>query len=375
MSNKPLSIALVGLGGAAERIHLPALKNLPEFRLVAGVDPDPDRRIWASREGFPTVYDRPDEMISAVKPDVVLIGTPPSSHKDIALMALDAGAHVFCEKPFVQSVAEADEIIAASKSAGRVVVVNNQYRQMLIYRRTRAAIARGLFGRPYMLQVWQQMNLSPDHDPPWRAALSKRILFEFATHAIDLVSFLFGADAGTALEPGQLPDQPVSVSAKTPYVTADQKADLICLVRLDLPGDRIANLVFNRRSMAPQRYLEMRLDCEDASLRISLGGVARWELGWSTEQNRPRIRTSFVRGGEVRVERNGKSRILAREPAVPFSPATGAHLQQFARAIENGARPEGSATMARELIRTVFAAYDSAEMDGKLVTIHRPALD
>lgn len=365
-------VALVGLGGAAERIHLPALRAIERVELVGGADPDPQRRAWALRAGLPQVVADADALIASTRPDVVVIATPPSSHRDLCLLALDAGCHVFCEKPFVMSVAEADEVVAAADRAGKWVAVNNQYRQMRIYRKTRAAIARGLFGKPYLLQVWQQMNLPPEHDPPWRAALSRRILFEFATHAIDLVSFLFGAWPTPSVAPGYPPEQPYAVTARTPSPLPGQTADLICLLRLDLAGDRAATLVFNRRSHAPQKYLEMRLDCEHASLRISLGGVARAELGWNSEARRPRLRVSFVRGGEVRVERGGRSRVLAREPAAPFAPATGAHFQRFLDAIARDREPEGSARSARELIRTVFAAYDSADRGGELVLIDRP---
>ncbi|GIW07914.1 MAG: hypothetical protein KatS3mg060_2719 [Dehalococcoidia bacterium] len=365
-------VGLIGLGGAAERIHLPALRSIQSVEIVGGADADPQRRNWAHRVGVPHVFEGAEALIESTHPDVVVIATPPSSHRDLCLLALDAGCHVFCEKPFVMSVAEADEVVAAADRAGKLIAVNNQYRQMRIYRKTRAAIARGLFGKPYLLQVWQQMNLPPEHDPPWRAALSRRILFEFATHAIDLVSFLFGGWPTPPIAPGYPADQPYAVSARTPYPLPAQNADLISVVRLDLAGDRVANLVFNRRSHAPQKYLEMRLDCEHASLRISLGGVARAEIGWNSEAGRPRLRFSFVRGGEVRVERGGQSRVLAREPAVPFAPATGQHFRRFLEAIAHNRVPEGSARAARELIRTVFAAYESADRGGALVRIDRP---
>ncbi|MCS7002803.1 MAG: hypothetical protein NZ518_08140, partial [Dehalococcoidia bacterium] len=125
----------------------------------------------------------------------------------------------------------------------------------------------------------------------------------------------------------------------------------------------------------PQRYLEMRLDCERASARLSLGGVARLELGWNSERRRPKLRYSLVRGGEARVERNGGSRVLATMAEPPYMPATARHFRQFLAAIRDNRTPEGSARSARELIRTVFAAYESAERGGALVVIERPLDD
>jgi hypothetical protein len=117
----------------------------------------------------------------------------------------------------------------------------------------------------------------------------------------------------------------------------------------------------------------MRLDCELASLRISLSGVARFEVGWNSEARRPRLRWSLVRGGEVRVEVGGHSRVLVRDPHAPFAAATAVHVQRLLAAVRAGREPEGSARTARELIRTVFAAYESADRGGELVRIERPA--
>ena len=117
-------------------------------------------------------------------------------------------------------------------------------------------------------------------------------LFEFGTHPLDLLCFFFG-------------NLPVSITAHTPRPAPGLEADVIVQATLRFPGERMATLMLNRVSRAPERYLEMRIDCEKASLRISFGGLARASLSWSRSLGRPAGRFSLVRGGEARLESGG----------------------------------------------------------------------
>ena len=60
--------------------------------------------------------------------------------------------------------------------AGRLVSVNNQYRFMPIYRKTKERIATGAFGPPFLISGWQQMFHPPSFEKNWRAPLSKRVI-------------------------------------------------------------------------------------------------------------------------------------------------------------------------------------------------------
>jgi predicted dehydrogenase len=341
-------IAVFGLGAAAEQIHLPACASLPGVEVTSACEPDATRRTEVGRRfGVPRLYPDAPSLLAAERPDVVIIGTPPDTHRDLCLLALDHGAHVLCEKPFVGSVAEADEVIVAADHKGLLVRVNNQYRFMAMYRVTQERLAAGDFGPLYFVQGWQQMFHPPSTEKNWRAGLVQSVLYEFGTHALDLVCFFFGA-------------LPVSVSAHIPPARRDIKADVLAHVTLRFPEGGLATLTFNRISHAPMRYLEMRLDCEEASVRISYGGVARLGLEWSRELRRPAAHFSLVKGGEARVERGGRSRVIAREPRYAVAPATALNLQELLQAISRGDRSNERARFARDLLRIVFAAYESA---------------
>ena len=344
--------AIFGLGGVADRIHLPACGQVREIELIAACDPNPAVR----KAGLvPRVYESVSELLSNESPELVIVGAPPDAHFDLCKAALEAGAHVLCEKPFTETLEQADDLIDFAESSGRLLAVNTQSRFMEIYQRTRERIAAGEFGEPYAIQAWQQMNHPPSAEQvDWRRRLTNSTLYEFGGHAIDLLCLMFDA-------------VPETISANTPTV-ATHASDVLVQATLRFPADRLATLWFNRVTQAPQRYLEMRIDCPEASLRLSLGGLARASVEWT---GRPNLRASYVRGGEAREERAGASHAYARQAKPAFMSATAAHLREIVRQIETKSVDLTSARRARHVLATTLAGYDSASGGGRPVEIAR----
>jgi predicted dehydrogenase len=351
---------VIGLGKVAERIHLPACKSVPEIELVAASDTSSERRS-AIKDQFsiPTVYADSLEMIEKEKPELVMIGTPPESHKSLCLAALKSGAHVLCEKPFVLTLADADEVIAEAKRQGKKLAVNTQYRYMSTYQTAQKQIEAGEFGKLYFIHCWQQMYHPPVFEgaESWRSSLKQSTLFEFGSHPIDLICTFFG-------------ELPIDVYANIPRVVEEYDSDVFVQMTLRFSKDRLATLVLNRVSHAPEKYLEMRLDCEKASVRISLGGVARAgiELARHKGTNRPALRFSFVKGGEARVESGGKSRVLAVEKSPAFASATASHLRTFLNPNTKNGTEFDTVEHARNVLRIIFAGYESAK-SGQIVKL------
>ena len=301
---KPIRVALVGLGGAAARIHLPALASVADVTLVGAAEPSPDVRSGMERWKIPVITPDLTSLLDRTHPDLVIVATPPDLHAAHVGEALESGAHVLCEKPFVSRLDQADALIALSARQGRLLAVNNQYRYMRIYSEAQRQIASGKLGELYQAQVWQQMFHPPEKETNWRAQLDRYTLFEFGTHVLDLLAFFFG-------------DLPEAVTARTPKVPHGYASDVLAVVLLDFPGGRVATLNLHRVSRAPRRYLEMRLDTREASLRLSLGGVAR--AGLDLSGGRPRLRASLVKGG------GGATR--ARRPVAGDRPVVAARVR------------------------------------------------
>ena len=118
-----LKIAVAGAGLIAQVEHIPNLRTLwDRFEIVGVADPSPSgRKLIEQRHGLRTCSSF-DELL-AIAPDAILIAAPDSYHAEFAGRALDAGIHVFCEKPLCFSVADIDGLIAKRDAAGRVLQV------------------------------------------------------------------------------------------------------------------------------------------------------------------------------------------------------------------------------------------------------------
>jgi predicted dehydrogenase len=356
--SKSFRVACIGLGEGAARIMLPAITAQPNVFLVAGCDLNPtSRHSAATHWQIPQVYDDPAVMLATEQPDITVIATPPLTHYDLSLLALQHNSHVYCEKPFMPSLAEADRVIETAVQKNLYIGVNSQYYQMPIYRKAQEILDGGEIGEVYHIDAWQQMYLLPAEEGGWKAALQpRRVLFEFGTHAIDLICRFFNS-------------YPQAVTAKIARVRADVQADVCINVRLDFSGERTANIMFNRMSHAPIRYFEMRLNCERAAIRTSFGGVARLDLGWNSEQKKPRVRLSLTKGGEIRLEKAGGSKRLLDQPNTAVGDGSIAEFANFITAIEQEQNSLSYISHAREVLKALFASYESAEQKGELIKI------
>ena len=344
-----MRIAFIGLGAAAHNIHLPACRLLrARVEVVAGCDPEPAARKRASTTWkIPAVYEDPATMLSEVSADWVVIVTPPAMHREHALLALRAGAHVFCEKPLAETLADADAMIAAARVAGRELVVNNQFPYMACHHAARQEIGQPSFGRLLFMHAWHTMR-PPAHDESgWRGSLQRRVGFEFGIHVMDLARYFFGED-------------PARVYARMPQPDARVSFDAINLVTLDFAGGRSASIVLDRLSKGPERYLDIRLDGEHAAIHTSLGGRLDLSMGVHTRARRPYVRLRVVGGAHATLQTGDNERLLARDGLDLFAAATARHLGNVFDAIASGARIPAHAIDNRRSLALVLASYDSA---------------
>ena len=94
-----LAVGVVGAGWMATDYHVPAFTSHPRTRVVAFAERDPSRRETVEAEQSLPGYADAEAMLAAHDLDVVSICTPPSTHEEIFLAAVDSGCHVLCEKP------------------------------------------------------------------------------------------------------------------------------------------------------------------------------------------------------------------------------------------------------------------------------------
>jgi predicted dehydrogenase len=119
----PLRVLVAGCGNMGAS-HARAYHKMPEFEIVGLVSRGPDSRGALSKElgGLPEFSDY-YAALAAARPDVVSINTYPETHGAYARAAIDAGCHVFCEKPLAETVAEAQSIVDAAVAKRRKLVI------------------------------------------------------------------------------------------------------------------------------------------------------------------------------------------------------------------------------------------------------------
>src|SRR5437879_783674 len=106
--------AVVGAGGFAAACHVPGLQVHPRADVVVLCGRSEERRrAIAERLGVPETAADYREVVARPDIDAVTITTPNVSHREIALAALAAGKHVFCEKPLAMNTAEAEAMVRA----------------------------------------------------------------------------------------------------------------------------------------------------------------------------------------------------------------------------------------------------------------------
>lgn len=185
-----INIVLVGAGGIA-RTHGSSLMRIPSANIVGIVDPNKERaEILASTVGA-TAYEHLEDCVDGA--DVVYILTPPSTHRELALKAIEAGKHVVCEKPISISLDDAEAMVQAAEQADvkLMIAFNNRFRTG--FNRLKEMVHAGTLGT--LVNMWSQ-RIGPGipQGYNWRTdpQLMCGMSIEFLSHDIDLIRWIAG---------------------------------------------------------------------------------------------------------------------------------------------------------------------------------------
>ena len=148
-----LRVAILGCGKIADQ-HVHALRRIPGNELVALCDRE---LLMAKQLGerfrIKACYADSEQMLREVAPDVVHITTPPQGHFPLARQCLEAGCHVYIEKPFTITAPEAEELIQLAEQRSRKIIAGHNLQFTLEMLDMRKAVADGfLGGRPVHLE-------------------------------------------------------------------------------------------------------------------------------------------------------------------------------------------------------------------------------
>ncbi len=189
-----IRVAILGQGRSGRDIHGAHLsKDTERYRIVAVVDPLPERRQRAEAEYGCDTYADYTELLGRQDLDLIVNAAPSKFHVPITLALLEAGCNVLCEKPLASKAADVDRLIAASERSGKLLAIFQQSRFAPYFRKVREVIDSGVLGDIVQISVAAN-GFSRRYD--WQTLTSEMggNLLNTGPHPVDQALQLFGTD-------------------------------------------------------------------------------------------------------------------------------------------------------------------------------------
>ncbi|WP_411700416.1 Gfo/Idh/MocA family oxidoreductase [Conyzicola sp.] len=196
-SSTPIRTGIIGYGLSGRVFHAPFIETNADFSLDLIATGNADRQAQA-RANHPgaTIVDTPEALLERVgELDLVILASPPQAHLAQGLAALEGGAAVVVDKPFVPSVLDAKKLIAASEEAGNALIVFQNRRWDGDFLTIKKLIAEDALGTVHRFEstferwgrpkpgLWQETTTIEQ---------GAGITFDLGSHLIDQALHLFG---------------------------------------------------------------------------------------------------------------------------------------------------------------------------------------
>jgi len=182
-----IRVGIIGAGYIGG-VHNKLLSRDDRVRVAAIHDVLPDRAASLAASTGATVAGSVEELIDSV--DAVFVTTPNTQHTELAVAAVGAGKHVFCEKPMATSIADAQRVLDATSEQKTVFQVGHNRRFAPVYAKLKVLLTNS--DGPHSAHV--KMNRGELIKPVWVGdpSVTGGFLFETTIHMFDMMRFLFG---------------------------------------------------------------------------------------------------------------------------------------------------------------------------------------
>ncbi len=188
-----IGLAVVGAGNIAQNIHLPQLSAMPGVALKVICDKQLSKtRVLAERYNVPHAVRSVEEALQVPGVDAVVVTTSTDAHASVALAAIQAGKHVFVERPVGRSMQEAIDIRDAARTHDVQVMVgmNHRFRSDIV--QLKNAVERGDIGPAFYVKAgWVKQRST---DARWLAQADKSgggVLVDLGVVVIDMILHVF----------------------------------------------------------------------------------------------------------------------------------------------------------------------------------------
>jgi len=335
--SEPVRIGMAGAGRWGRHL-LRNFATLPGSDLRWICDPD-DGVLHERAAAVPTA--RPttdfDDLLSDTELEAVVLATPVPTHHELARRALEAGKHVFVEKPLAASVADATAIVSLGRKRERIVMTGHTFLYSPAVNLIREQIHQERIGVPYFISM-SRVNLGLHQN-------DVSVVWDLGPHDFSILRYWLG-------------ETPARLAALSRDCIVPGTPD-VAFINLEFASGTIAHVEIawlapsklRRTAIVGSRKMVVYDDTSNEPVRVFDSGVL------------PRDPTSF---GEYKLTyRTGdivSPRIEAAEPLL-------LELNDFCDAIRSGAAPRSSSSIGVEVVRMIEAVDRSLAESGARVEI------
>jgi predicted dehydrogenase len=185
-------IGVIGLGGVAQLVHLPNLVKLPNVDVSAVAEINRNRlQTISDKFNIQQRYSNHKDLLEKSDVDAVIIATPTSTHKDIALDCLKAGKDVLVEKPLARTYQEAKDVVEVAKKTKKILMVGMNLRYRPDTMLLRSLINANEIGEPFYIKCgWIRKQSSSEKWFTKREESGGGVIIDLGIHLLDLSLWL-----------------------------------------------------------------------------------------------------------------------------------------------------------------------------------------
>ncbi len=202
--DKPLRIGIIGTGDRGAGLAS-LFKSIPHFRLAACCDVLPFRLSNGMKygDGKTKAYQQYEALLGDKNVDAVIIATPFNTHARIAMDAIDAGKHVYCEKTLCYGMEDTRRLVAKARASKKIFQAGHQYHSSRLYHHIVDMVRKGYIGKVSMIECQWNRNWNwrrPVPDPRWERQINWRMYREYSgglaaelcSHQVDFANWITG---------------------------------------------------------------------------------------------------------------------------------------------------------------------------------------
>jgi predicted dehydrogenase len=371
--NRPLKAALIGCGSVSQRGILPHLSQADARKRVileAVVDAVEERAAaTASRFNVPRHFTSVEDMLSGADVDLVLVATPIPAHFGNAMAVVQAGKHVYVQKTMTNTLAEANQLLAARDRAGVKLAAAPGFVLFPTTGRMRELVDAGILGQVYIAYTYALgfahvqepirggSGALAEIDPSWYYRAGGGPLPDVGVYSLQLITSVLG------------PVRRVTAFANRGSTERDWKGKTIPVTIND---NNLVMLEFASGALG----VAPGSDCR-GSARIPWGGMGLYGTAGALEVTKVDFASGYptkfeVQGGAWPQSQTGAD---PRKYAYPVSASpymSGKHLKidephvycdimDLVEAIQQDRAPRASGEQARHIVEIIEKAYRAAD--------------